>query len=152
MNQTQAQEKENKPDFATTKTKCTLNPKARPDLRTKTLQKVINPREVIKATINEFLAQSKFVQGLSELDMLINKTTGTLAALIENGQPDEMLTEKEVAERYNILSVSQLKMMRHQERGPIYHKLGKARTDRVYYRVGDLEKWLADGKVMPYKH
>lgn len=51
--------------------------------------------------------------------------------------PEKFLTTAEVAELFP-LSEANLRKLRSRQRGPVYYTIGR----RVYYRAGQLVKWL----------
>jgi len=60
---------------------------------------------------------------------------------------DQLLSEKQVAARYEFLDVVKLRNMRHRGNGPRYLKMGEHKNSRVYYRLEDVEAWI----VGPYQ-
>jgi DNA-binding transcriptional MerR regulator len=56
---------------------------------------------------------------------------------------EELLSTNEAAKRLRIMPQT-LRKWRGQGYGPPYVRVGKARTGRVYYRISDMEAWLAD--------
>ena len=56
---------------------------------------------------------------------------------------DITLTARQVSERYNLV-LGTLANMRCRKEGPSYIKVGKR---KVLYRVEDIEKYLAEGKI-----
>ena len=55
---------------------------------------------------------------------------------------DKLLSEHNVAEKYELLTVVKLRNMRSRKQGPAIYKTGPHRNSRVYYKVADIETWL----------
>ncbi|CAM2064216.1 Helix-turn-helix domain-containing protein [Sulfidibacter corallicola] len=60
--------------------------------------------------------------------------------------PPEWLSESQVAAQYP-LGVKTLQQLRHEGRGPAYHKLSRSRNGRVVYKRLDIEIYLAKCRI-----
>jgi hypothetical protein len=95
---------------------------------------------VLAYILKDFAMRLKTVNGLDLLDSLIQETVGQL---MRAGQyQKQLLTEKEVSEKFPFLSIIKLRNMRSRNQGPNYHKLGEFRNSRVFYKISDVESWI----------
>ena len=76
----------------------------------------------------------------SELDQMLNAMVPRLQKACRF--QDDLLSEKQVAERWEFLNVIKLRNMRTRNQGPVFLKFGKSRNSRVYYRIADIESWI----------
>ena len=64
---------------------------------------------------------------------------------------EQLLTEKEVAQRWSFLTEKKLRNLRYRRLGPKYLKFGENRNGRVFYMVADIEAWIQSNyQLDPY--
>ena len=56
---------------------------------------------------------------------------------------NDLLSETQIAQRYSYFTIQRLRYLRKTGKGPAYYKLGGARNGHVFYRLSDIEAWLA---------
>lgn len=77
---------------------------------------------------------------IDDVDRLIAKYIPKIKATKEY---DLLLTEKQVVEKYPALHLNMLRHMRQMGTGPSFLKTGLHRNSRIFYKVSDIEKWVA---------
>ena len=95
---------------------------------------------VLRHLLVDFMCKARLLEAPRQLDDLVDLTVKKLhqAVLVQ----DALLNEFEVCDRWKFLTPAKLRNMRPRRQGPLYLKFGAAKTSRVYYRVGDVEKWI----------
>ena len=57
---------------------------------------------------------------------------------------EPMIDDRQAARRLG-MSVQTLRNMRHERRGPVYHKMGRA----IRYEIDELENYIEAGRIDP---
>ncbi len=96
---------------------------------------------VLKHILVELVLKVRLLSAPQEVDLLIDETLSKFDRAYH--AQDEMLTEKQVSCRWPFLDVRRLQNMRFRGVGPRYHKLSNTKQGRVYYRVSDVEAFIA---------
>ena len=97
---------------------------------------------VLKHLLVETIFKSRMIDHPKELDALIDETVGKLYRAFHT--QDNLLCEKEVAQRFPFLTLIKLRNMRTRHIGPKYLKMGSHRNSRVYYKHSDIETWIIE--------
>ena len=106
-------------------------------------------KPTIKHLLVEIIMKSQMMNEPQKLDNLIQETESKISqAFHEN---DTLYCEKEISQKYPFLTLIKLRNMRARGNGPKHHKFGQSRNSRVYYRLGDIETWIAENEqTEPY--
>ena len=98
------------------------------------------PNLVIRHLLTDLIMRAKLLESPEELDRILSASVPKLQKACRF--QDELLTEKQVAERWEFLTVIKLRNMRSRSQGPIFLKFGKSRNSRIFYRIADIESWI----------
>ena len=99
-----------------------------------------SPNFVIRHLLTDLIMRAKLLESPEELDQILRVTVPRLQKACR--YQDDLLTEKQVAERWEFLNVIKLRNMRTRNQGPVFLKFGKSRNSRIYYRIADIESWI----------
>ena len=99
-----------------------------------------SPNFVIRHLLTDLIMRAKLLQSPEELDQILRVTVPRLQKACR--YQDDLLSEKQVAERWEFLNVIKLRNMRARNQGPVFLKFGKSRNSRIYYRIADIESWI----------
>lgn len=77
---------------------------------------------------------------IDDVDRLIAKYIPKIKASREY---DQLLTEKQVVQKYPALHTNMLRHMRQMGTGPRFLKTGLHKNSRLFYKASDIDKWIA---------
>ncbi|CAM2005287.1 helix-turn-helix transcriptional regulator [Acanthopleuribacter pedis] len=97
---------------------------------------------VLKNILVTAILQAKLLSSAQEIDTLITATLEQFQRA--STAQDQLLTEQEVASRWQFLDERKLRNMRYLNKGPTYYKFGKGRNGRIYYKPSDIEAWITE--------
>ena len=95
---------------------------------------------VLKRIITDVIFRSRLLDEPKSLDQLLEKAVQEVTDALHF--QDKLMTEREVAERWPVLSLVRLRNMRCKGNGPRFIKFGESRNSRIFYKVADIETWF----------
>ena len=104
-------------------------------------QKIESPLK-IKYILSDVMIRARLIDRAEEVDALLEESTGKIIRAVH--AREELLTAQQVAARWPFLGGQKLQNFRYLHQGPKYLKFGKDRNSRVYYKVADIEAWIAE--------
>ncbi|CAM2011580.1 helix-turn-helix transcriptional regulator [Acanthopleuribacter pedis] len=109
---------------------------------------IFSGRPAVRALLVELSLKAQLLKDdPQELDRFIQQQEPQIVKAILSGS--QLLNETQVAQRYgNIFSVKRLRNMRYRGTGPYFHKLGDHKNSRVFYKVSDLEHFIATAQQL----
>ena len=107
------------------------------------------PTASLKHVLVELITKAQLLATTADLEILLTDGLAQIQQVVH--EADTLYCEKEISQKYPFLTLIKLRNMRARGNGPKHYKFGESRNSRVYYKLADIESWIAENEqTEPY--